>query len=138
MKRERVMNDKLRGKKPAQASVGFLLPPADVSAVREGDDVVITFTPIEGATKYSADLESAYDTTGDGQPDATASHDAGGTGSPIRVPVSELALGIDSDGDGVDDVQVAPMSITVKVKSMAPGKGSGRQNSVFSEPVLVS
>lgn len=108
-----------------------------------GGEILFTdWTDVEGAEKYSVDLEARYDTDGDGSPDQTKEWSFGTSDreddrpiseSDLDIPFSELILLVDTDGDGEVDEEVGPSAVTVKVKGLnAP---NGPQDHPFSQEI---
>jgi hypothetical protein len=104
-----------------------------------GDSVCIEWEAVEGATKYSVDVEVEVDGDEYGVADMTVEFSfgtidrAGGLSMDdpsLCVPLSEFVYDMDGDGD-LDPVSG---SATAKVKGLnPPGKINGRQNHLFSE-----
>jgi hypothetical protein len=94
----------------------------------------------EAPDKYSVDIEFVIESDVDDESDTTADFSFG-TGDrtdgldpsnpSLCVLLTELAH--DLDGDGEDDQLYGEFS--AKVKALNPGKGKGRQNHPFSEPI---
>ena len=102
------------------------------------DSVCFFWSAVDGATKYSVDVEVEVDAGEDGVADMTLEFSFGTgdrtDGLPIDdpslcVPLSEFVF--DLDGDEVLDMVSGPA--TGKVKALnPPGKINGRQNHAFS------
>jgi hypothetical protein len=108
------------------------------------DAIMADWDDVDGAKKYSVDVTAEYDVDGDdGVTDRTKEFDFGTgdrtDGNPIdqsdlAIPLSDLeATFIDESGAMVT---ASPVSASLRVKGLNPGKGSGRQNHLFSDPCL--
>jgi hypothetical protein len=82
------------------------------------------------AVKYSLDVDIEVDSDGDGENDMTVEFSFSTFEPSLNVPTTDFVY--DIDGDGLLDQLAGPA--TAKVKSLAPGKGNGRQNNMFSLP----
>jgi hypothetical protein len=94
---------------------------------------------VDGAVKYSVDVEVEFDSDDDGFADMTLEFsfgtsdrtDGGLMGdSDLLVPLSAFAVDIDDD---TIPEQISGAALG-KVKALAPGRGQGRQNHPFSLP----
>lgn len=125
--------------KKIKKAAAHLAPPAEVTASVVGGVLTVSWpVPVEGATKYSVSVDAAYDTDGDGELETVHDYDIEAAASPVSISLTSFEVPVDADGDGVDDGVLAPKELSVKVKAMNPGKGSGRQNHPFSVPVAVT
>jgi len=93
---------------------------------------------IEGAVKYSVDVDVEFDADANGVADMTIEFSFGTSDYNEDIGLSELCVPLDEfaydvDGDGILDPVYGPA--TAKVKGLALGKGKGRQNNAFSAPV---
>jgi hypothetical protein len=129
-----------------RARADHLEAPTGLTCDVVDDTIAADWDDVDGAVKYSVDVVAAYDTDGDGEPDETAEFsfgtsdrtDGGEIGdSDLTIPLEDLVVGVDTDGDGVDDTFFEPVAAELKVKALDPGKGKGRQNHPFSDPCII-
>ena len=124
---------------PAVLMAGSLSAPADLTVNFIGDDIVLAWSDVTGATKYSVDfdvlvtyvdptygvlteyVELSYSTFA---PELTISFDDF---------IYELATEL-----GIDPSAILGFTASARVKALNPGKGNGPQNNPFSEPVTFS
>lgn len=85
---------------------------------------------VTGAVKYSLDVDVEVDSDGNGENDMTVEFSFSTFESSLNVPTTDFVY--DIDGNGSLDQLTGPA--TAKVKGLAPGKGNGRQNNLFSLP----
>ncbi len=124
-----------------------LLPaPANFTATVGADDVLFAWDPVDGATKYSVDIEAlvTFDAAGvdaSGNPivetlTATVEVDYSAVASPLDVLQSTIFADVTAalEAQGYDVVDVTLIDAEAKVKALNPGKGNGRQNNPFSAP----
>lgn len=116
--------------------------PANVTCEVVEGMIFVAWDEVEGAVKYSVDVEAEYDIEGEievlefsfGTSDRT---DGGEMGDPdLLIDLEDLALCeeiLDEDGEVIDVVCLSPVAVRVKVKALDPGRGKGRQNHPFSE-----
>lgn len=116
--------------------------PGNVRCTVEDGVIVVVWDDVEGADKYSVDVEAEYDIDGEievgefsfGTSDRT---DDGEMGDPnLSIALADLELCeeiVDEDGNVIGEVCHAPVAVRVKVKALNPGKGRGPQNHPFSE-----
>lgn len=109
----------------------FLSAPANLTCGVVDGNVVASWDAVVGATKYSVDVDTTYDVSGDGVVDATGEFDFSSVATFVSIPLTDLALSVDTDADGIPET-FSPVSVTLKVKGLNPGKGHGRQNNPFS------
>jgi hypothetical protein len=115
---------------------GLVPAPENLQCSIEGDQVCFDWDDVEEAVKYSVDVDVEVDTDGDGVGDVTVPFSFGTSEyNEEDMGLSELCVPLDVfvfdlDGDGILDVISGPA--TAKVKGLAPGKGNGRQNNLFS------
>jgi hypothetical protein len=111
---------------------------AEDPVVEEGN-VCFNWDDVDGAVKYSVDVEVPVDTDGDLEPDlivelsfGTSDRTDGGVmgDSDLCVPLSEFVYDDDNDPE-TPDVQLTG-DASAKVKALAPGKEKGPQNNTFS------
>ena len=121
----------------AKNEAGSLPAPTDFQAVIVDDNVCFEWVAVEGADKYSIDVEVDVDIDGDGVTDMVVEFSFGtgdrtDDGMPsdpdLCVPLAGFVA--DIDGDGSLDQVSGPAK--AKVKALKPGKGNGRQNNFFS------
>jgi hypothetical protein len=119
---------------------GHLPAPTGLMCPVVGDIIEADWDDVLGATKYSVAVMAGYDRDGDSSVDATNEYDFGTSdrldGDPIDqsdldIPLSELDADFDQDGT---TVTLSPIEVDLRVKSLHPGKGQGRQNGAFSDP----
>ncbi len=126
---------------------GVLSAPTNLSCALTDDSVCFYWDSVEGAVKYSVDIEVPTDADGDGLIDMIVELSFGTgdrtDGLPIDdptlcVPLIELVYDYDINGDGIIDISEKDIPLTgtasAKVKALGPGKGKGRQNNAFSSP----
>lgn len=125
-----------------QARADHLEAPTGVTCEVVDDTIAADWDDVDGAVKYSVDVVAAYDIDGDGEPDEIAEFsfgtsdrtDDGEIGdSDLTIALADLVVGVDSDGDGVEDTFFDPVAAMLKVKALDPGRGRGPQNHPFSE-----
>jgi hypothetical protein len=117
----------------------FACTPSDLSDDGVVESMCFIWNPVDGADKYSIDVEVEVDTDGDGVSDRNIELSFG-TGDrtdgedpslpKLCVPLTEFVF--DIDDDEVNDQLYG--TFTAKVKALNPGKGRGRQNHPFSAP----
>jgi hypothetical protein len=124
----------------AKNEAGSLPAPVDFQAGIVDENVCFEWTAVEGADKYSIDVEIDVDIDGDGVSDmvvefsfGTGSRTDDGLPSDPYLCVPLAGFVADIDGDGVLDSVSGPAR--AKVKALKPGKGNGRQNNLFSSIV---
>jgi hypothetical protein len=127
-------------------AVGLLPAPTDFAAPIVGDVIQTSWTAVPEAAKYSVNVVCEYDTDADGTADMSWDFDFG-TGDrtdgldmsepSLEIPLADLVLGVDTDFDEIPDTFYEPLSAQARVKALAPGKGKGRQDNLFSEFVGV-
>lgn len=127
------------GKKKDPAD--YLDAPENFTATVSGEDVLFDWDDVEGADKYSVDIEA--EVTVDGVIDpvlvelsyGTSDRTDGGdmADSDLTVPVSMLLDDIAAEL-GVPVESILSVDATAKVKALNPGKGNGAQNNPFSDP----
>jgi hypothetical protein len=107
------------------------------------DSVCCVWDPVEGAVKYSLDIEIPVDTSGDGNADmvvglsfGTSDRTDDGLMSDPDLCVLLSDIVYDIDGDGIENQLSGAADI--KVKALDPGKGKGPQNNPFSTSVTVN
>jgi hypothetical protein len=127
-------------------AVGSLLAPTNFSAVLSGGVISAIWDPVPDAVKYSVNIFAGYDTDADLEADVWLDYDFGTSDRTdgalmsdpyLDIPFADLVLEVDTDLDGVPDAFYDPISVEAKVKALAPGKGAGRQDNPFSDPVVV-
>ena len=132
---------------PASVRAGDLAAPQNVTCDVVNDVIEVDWDDVVGATKYSVGVLAAYDTTGDGEPDEFVEFDFGTSDrtdggaigdSDLGVPLEDLVLGVDTDGDQVADTFFDPVAVVVRVKALHPGRGQGAQNGEWSEDCVVA
>jgi hypothetical protein len=111
-----------------------LAAPGDVQCVYDAntDTLTVTWSDVAGATKYSVQFVSGFDTSvePDGIVDITLERSFGVLDTPDAGNTLEVVLGVLEDpGSGLEN----PIEVSVQIKSMKPP--SHRQNSAFSLPV---
>lgn len=119
----------------------LLDPPTNLTCPIVGTNVEADWDPVTGAIKYSVDVATGYDTNADGLVDTTGDFSFSSFFDAASIPLAELTLEVDTNGDGVLE-SFAPVAIELKVKALNPGhvggkanapvKGKGRQNHPFS------
>jgi hypothetical protein len=121
----------------AKNEAGSLPAPADFQAVIVDDNVCFEWVAVEGADKYSIDVEVDVDIDGDGVSDMVVEFSYGtgdrtydGLPSDPYLCVPLAGFVADIDGDGTLEQVSGPGK--AKVKALKPGKGNGRQNNIFS------
>ena len=128
------------------ARADHLAAPTNVTCGIVDDVIAVDWDDVAGAVKYSVNVVAAYDTDGDGEPDATAEFDFGTSDrtdgglisdSDLTIPLEDLVIGVDTDGDGVPDTFFDPVAAMLRVKALDPGKGKGPQNHPFSDWCVV-
>lgn len=134
----------------AKSEPGQVAQPQNLSVTYRSGNVVFSWDPVEGATKYSLDTEGTI-TWSDGtvRSEASLEWDFGtddGIGVSgeadgkvfLAIPESvfvRLALAaIEAEGADRETVVALKVDGMAKVKGLDPGKGKGRQNNLFSEP----
>lgn len=83
------------------------------------------------ASKYSVDVVAQYDTDGDSVVDQSLEFDFSAVETTLDI-LLDVDLAHDF-GAGL----VSPSVVTLRVKALNPGKGSGRQNNPFSDSVTI-
>jgi len=117
---------------------GSLDPPENLAVAVDGTDLDISWSAVANATKYSVCVVVEYDIDGTEGADCSEEFDfstADVEGFDPLVPSMTIALeefAFDCNADGTLDT---PLSGTVRVKGLNPGKKTGRQNNPFSESV---
>jgi hypothetical protein len=109
---------------------GAVPPPTNLTCPIVSGVVGFEWEPVPEAVKYSLDVDVEVDSDGDGENDMTVEFSFSTFESSLNVPTTDFVY--DIDGDGSLDQLAGPA--TAKVKGLAPGKGNGRQNNVFSLP----
>jgi hypothetical protein len=116
--------------------------PENVTCEVVDEVIYVHWDEVEGAEKYSVDVEAEYDIDGEievgefsfGTSDRT---DEGEMADPnLSIALADLVLCeeiVDEDGNVIDEVCYAPVAVRVKVKALNPGQGRGPQNHPFSE-----
>lgn len=128
-------------------AAGDIDPPETLTCSFDGTDLFADWSDVDGADKYSVSVTAQYDIDGaDGVVDREQEFDFG-TGdrtdgapadqSDLSIPLSALT-GTFVDDDTGEVVTADPVSATLKVKGLHPGKGQGRQNAPFSPPCDVT
>ncbi len=125
---------------PLWAAGSLSAPDPFVATLADGI-IQTSWSPVEGAVKYSVNILAAYDTDGDGEADLWLDYDFGtsdrtdglGMDNPsLNIPTSALEISIGTD-DNV--ITLMPVSAVARVKALAPGKDKGRQDNPFSNEV---
>lgn len=117
-----------RGKGPG----GHLDAPENFTATVMGNEVVFSWDAVEGADRYSIEVE-AYVML-DGVMGPVSVDLSYGTRNPgLTVPVPMLCDDIAAALD-VAPGAIRTLDAWAKVKALNPGKGRGPQNNPFSEP----
>jgi hypothetical protein len=127
-----------------EARADHLEAPTGVTCDVVDDTIAADWDDVDGAVKYSVDVVVAYDTDGDGEPDEEAilefsfgtsdRTDGGEIGdSDLTIALADLTVGVDTDGDGVEDTFFDPVAAMLKVKALDPGRDKGPQRHPFSE-----
>jgi len=95
----------------------------------------VVWDPVDGATKYSVEVEGIVAYGDPSSPsEAPVQLSFSTTEAELDLTLAGFAAAVaDQLGVAADDLISATGSI--KVKAMNPGKGAGRQNNPFSEPV---
>jgi len=124
----------------AKKDFGDLNPPVIISAGIDGEEFCVEWESVEGAVKYSVDVDVDVDEYFDdeGLPQTVVEFSFG-TGDQTDPAATNLCVPLadftrttyDENGDPI----IIPVFGTahVKVKALNPGKGKGRQNNQFSE-----
>lgn len=115
---------------------GLVPAPTGLQCSVVGDSVCFDWDDVTEAVKYSVDVDVEVDTDGDGVGDVIVPFSFGTSEyNEEAMGLSELCVPLDAfvfdlDGDEIPDDISGPA--TAKVKGLAPGKGKGRQNNLFS------
>jgi len=121
------------------AGSALALPaPQNFSADVVGDNVEFSWDAVEGAAKYSVDVDAAVTLVDGSELSAELSYgtsdrtDGGDMADPdLTVPaatiLSDLAAVL-----GVEVNAIAGVDALARVKALNPGRGKGRQNNPFS------
>lgn len=134
----------ISGPAAAKPVPGDLAQPQNLSCNVETDAILAAWDDVDDAKKYSVSVTANYILMDVVEPERTHEFDFG-TGdrtdgdpasqSDLDIPLEDLqATFIDSAGM---EVTVDPVSASLRVKGLNPGKGSGRQNHLFSESCFV-
>ncbi len=135
------------------ALLAALPAPTGLTVTAGETGVALDWDDVEGATKYSVDLEGTvnytyWDETLGTEVPATAdaeisfgtsdrTDDALMSDSNLTITLDELAAAL-AARLGVDTSEVVSFEGSAKVKALNPGKGNGPQNNPFSDSAAVS
>jgi hypothetical protein len=119
----------------AAREYGSVTAPTGLAVAVADGQVCFDWDDVEGATKYSVDVDVEFDSDGNGVADMTIEFSFGTSNYNEDMGLSEMCVPLDEfvydvDGDGILDPIYGPA--TAKVKGLAPGRGQGRQNNAFS------
>lgn len=124
----------------AKKESGKLRAPEIINVDLNHDAICFSWEYVDGAFKYSLDVDLDVDLDGDSAPDmvvefsfGTGDRTDGGEPSDPNLCVKLEDFVFDKDGDGDPDRVYG--TAHVKVKALNPGKGNGRQNNPFSSVV---
>ncbi len=93
------------------------------------------WSPVDGATKYCVELEGIVAYGDPSSPsEAPVQVSFSSTEAELDLTLADVAAAI-ADQLGVAAEDLISATGSIKVKAMNPGKGAGRQNNPFSEPV---
>lgn len=118
--------------------------PTGLSVDVDSAAVSLDWDDVTGAVKYSVDIEGTvtYELLGDeatafvevsfGTSDRTDGGEMGD--SDLTIAIDDLAAAIAAEL-GIPAGDVTSLDGIAKVKALDPGKGKGRQNNPFSDPV---
>jgi len=127
----------------AKKKSGNLPAPKNLTATLHPDSICFAWDPVDGAVKYSLDIDVDVDANGDGVTDEVVEFSFGtgdrtdeGVPSDPNFCVLLEDLRSDLNDDGIEE-RVSGAA-RVKVKALNPGKGNGRQNNAFSDEVSAS
>jgi hypothetical protein len=126
-----------------------LLAPANLTVTSIDDSLLFAWDPVDGAVKYSLDLEGVVtyyddDLLMETTAEVTVSFGTSDRTDGLDMSVPNLTLAIDDIRAaiaaqlGVDVDDVYSIDGLAKVKALGPGKGAGAQNNPFSDPVYGS
>lgn len=132
----------------AEPIPGDLAAPVMTSVNLDGDQICFEWTADPNAVKYSVDLEGTVAFVADANDVAIDIELSFGTSDRTDgADMSEPFLCVDTDvicseiAAILAELEYNPASYTLdgfaKVKALNPGKGKGRQNNPFSEPVAI-
>lgn len=132
----------------AKKELGDLAAPTGLSYSVGNPSVCFEWVGVEGAEKYSVDIEWPIDADGTGVPDFTVelSFDTGDrtdeldmSDPSLCVPLDQFVYEFDMNGNGMIDEYEHNFPLTgtgyAKVKALDP-HGGGRQNNAFSSPEI--
>ena len=124
----------------AATVLAALVAPQSFTATVVGDSADFTWDPVEGATKYSVDIEAVVTIAVLGDATVELSYgtsdrtDGGDMSDPnLTVPIATILSDIAAEL-GVEVADIVSFDASAKVKALNPGKGKGRQNNPFSSP----
>lgn len=117
---------------PGGSLANHLLAPESVACGQSEANLVVTWNSVDGADKYSVDVIVTY-VGSTSLAETTQELSFPAPTSPLTIDEFASALEADVDFDGTNDQIVM---IDVKVKGLHPGMGQGRQNNLFSSPLV--
>lgn len=124
----------------AKKEINVLPAPENIVTNIVNDNICFSWDTVDQAAKYAVSVNVDVDSDGDGLANTqvkfsfnTADRTDGlDPSSPnLCIPLADFVFDIDGDGD----LEQISGTAHVKVKALNPGKGTGRQNSAFSDEV---
>ncbi len=130
--------------------IAALAAPTGLTVTVDPNAIVLDWNDVPGAVKYSVDIEGTVAYTDPNLGEVTADvevsfgtsdrTDGGLMGdSNLTITIDEFAAALVA-ALGVDPAEITLGSFngSAEVKALDPGKGKGRQNNPFSDPVPLS